>query len=67
MSMKNSNDTIGNRIRDLPAWSSVPQTTGQLRAAQSKGGDVTNILVFTAPGLQGFGNIKSTELARSIF
>jgi hypothetical protein len=25
MSMKNSNDTIGNRARDLPACSEVPQ------------------------------------------
>ena len=25
--MKNSNDTIGNRTRDLPAWSGVPQPT----------------------------------------
>jgi hypothetical protein len=25
MSMKNSNDTIGNRTRDLPACSAVPQ------------------------------------------
>jgi hypothetical protein len=27
MAMKNSNDTIGNRIRDLPACSAVPQST----------------------------------------
>jgi len=27
MSMKNSNDTIGNRTRDLPACSAVPQPT----------------------------------------
>jgi hypothetical protein len=26
MSMKNSNDTIGNRSRDLPVCSAVPQT-----------------------------------------
>jgi hypothetical protein len=25
MSMKNSNDTIGNRSRDLPVFSAVPQ------------------------------------------
>jgi hypothetical protein len=30
--MKNSNDIIGNRTRDLPAYSSVPQTTAPLRA-----------------------------------
>jgi hypothetical protein len=27
MSMKNSNDTIGNRTRDIPACSAVPQLT----------------------------------------
>jgi hypothetical protein len=27
MSMKNSNDTIGNQTRDLPACSTVPQPT----------------------------------------
>jgi len=32
MSMKNSNDTIGYRIRDLPAFSAVPQTTAPSRA-----------------------------------
>jgi hypothetical protein len=25
MSIKNSNDTIGNQFRDLPVWSAVPQ------------------------------------------
>jgi hypothetical protein len=29
--MKNSNDTIGNRTRDLPACSAVPQPTAQPR------------------------------------
>jgi len=29
MSMKNSNDTIGNRTRDLPACSAVPQDTAE--------------------------------------
>jgi hypothetical protein len=32
MSMKNSNDTIGYRIRDLAAFSAVPQTTAPSRA-----------------------------------
>ena len=32
MSMKNSNDTIGNRTGDLPACSAVPQPTGPPRA-----------------------------------
>jgi len=27
MSMKNSKDTIGNRIREIPACSAVPQPT----------------------------------------
>ena len=29
--MKNSSDTIGNRIRDLPACSAVPQPTAPMR------------------------------------
>jgi len=29
--MKNSSDTIGNRTRDLPACSTVPQTTASPR------------------------------------
>jgi hypothetical protein len=32
MSTKNSNDDIGNRTRDLPACSAVPQPTAPLRA-----------------------------------
>ena len=32
MSMKNSNDTVGNRNRDLPAFSAVPQPTAPPRA-----------------------------------
>ena len=32
MSMKNSSDTIGNRTRDLPACSAVPQPTAPPRA-----------------------------------
>jgi hypothetical protein len=32
MSMKNSNDTIGNRTRDLPAGRAVPQPTAPPRA-----------------------------------
>jgi len=31
MSMKNFNDTIGNRTRDLPACSAVPQPTAPPR------------------------------------
>ena len=32
MSMKNSSDTTGNRTRDLPTWSAVPQPTAPPRA-----------------------------------
>jgi len=32
MSMKNSSDAIGNRTRDLPAFSAVPQPTAPPRA-----------------------------------
>ena len=32
MSMKTSSDTIGNRIRDVPAFSAVPQPTAPPRA-----------------------------------
>jgi hypothetical protein len=32
MSMKNSNDTIGNRTRDLPVCSAVPEQIAPLRA-----------------------------------
>jgi len=31
MSMKNSNDIIGNGTRDLPTWNAVPQPTALLR------------------------------------
>jgi len=31
MSIKNSNDTIGNRTRDLPARSAVPEPSAPLR------------------------------------
>jgi hypothetical protein len=32
MSIKNSNDTVENRTRDLPACNTVPQPTAPLRA-----------------------------------
>ena len=31
MSMKNSNDNVGNRTRDVPAGSAVPQPTASMR------------------------------------
>ena len=34
--MKNSSDTIGNRTRDLPACSAVPQSTAPPRAPFTK-------------------------------
>jgi len=33
--MKHSSDTIGNRTRDLPACSAVPQPTASLRTPTS--------------------------------
>jgi len=35
--MRNFNDTIGNRTRDLPACSSVPQTTAPPRKKKESG------------------------------
>ena len=35
MSMENSDDTIGNRTRDLPARGAVPQPTAPPRASSS--------------------------------
>jgi len=36
MSIKNSNDTIGNRTRDLPTCDAVPQPTAPPRAPVSR-------------------------------
>jgi hypothetical protein len=36
MAMKNSNDTIGNRTRDLPACCAVPQPTAPPRSPMQK-------------------------------
>ena len=36
MSMKNTNDTIGNRIRILPTCSAVPQPTAPPRAPKGR-------------------------------
>jgi len=40
MSMKNSSDTIGNRTRDLPTCSAVPQPTALLRVLELTGREV---------------------------
>jgi hypothetical protein len=42
--MKNSNDTIGNRTRDLPACSAVPQQTAPPRAPIEIQYDILNII-----------------------
>ena len=44
MSMKNSNATIGNRTRDLPACSAVPQPTAPPRALQFRWGTLPNFV-----------------------
>jgi len=36
MSIKNSSDTIGNRTRDIPAYSAVPQSTALPRAPEKR-------------------------------
>jgi hypothetical protein len=56
MSMKNFNDTIGNRTRDLPACSAVPQPTAPplalLRNQQSPKCFITLPPVMKSPQLQ---------------
>jgi len=47
--MKNSSDTIGNRTRDLPACSAVPQPTASPRALEmDPGGSEKHTLGITA-------------------
>ena len=41
--MKNSDDTIANRTRDLPACSAVPQPTAQPRATDPNAKNTRNI------------------------
>jgi len=47
MSMENSNDTIGNRTRDLPTCSTVPQPTALPRAPISK--KIPNLIINYGP------------------
>jgi len=55
MSMKKSNDTIGNRTRDLPTCSPVPQPTALPRAPQyCRYGNVILVTI----NLQTKANIK---------
>ena len=54
MSMKNSNDTIGNRTRDLPDCSAVPQPTAPSRApVESK----QLLLLFSILNVEGLRDI----------
>ena len=46
--MKNSNDNIGNRTRDLPACSAVPQPTALPRAPAHGSVHRNNILVYNS-------------------
>jgi hypothetical protein len=46
MSMKNSNDTIGNQTHDLPNGSAVPQPTALLRAPGEYGGCRMKVILF---------------------
>ena len=43
--MKNSNDTIGNRTRDLPACSAVPQPTYIYRVIQEESAILREMIV----------------------
>jgi hypothetical protein len=45
--MKNSNDTIGNQTRDVPACSAVPQPTASPRAKQECSVDITKRISVT--------------------
>ena len=44
MSMKNSNDTIGNRTRDLPTFSAMPQPTAPRRTPRSEASYIHNCI-----------------------
>jgi len=41
--MKNSNDTVGNRTRNLPTCSAVPQPTAPPRAPDVRNGEHQNL------------------------
>jgi hypothetical protein len=53
MSMKNSNDIIGNRTHDLPACSSLPQPTGPPCAPD----DISRDPIFEEPKTRMVNNI----------
>ena len=50
MSMKNSNDTLGNRTRDLPTCRAVPQPTAPPHAPSSSVDDTKSFQPLYAPG-----------------
>jgi hypothetical protein len=52
MSMKNSNDTIGNRTHKLPAFSAVPQPTAPPHAPSEKHVLVMNYQLIEGENLQ---------------
>ena len=49
MSMKNSNSTIGNQTRDLPACSAVPQPTAVPGAPNTAVRNSNHALVYSFP------------------
>ena len=60
MSMKNCNDAFGNRTRDLPACSVVPQPTASPGAPQNK--ETQIIILITCE--QVFGNRQYIKMGR---
>jgi hypothetical protein len=60
--MKNSNDTIGNRTRDLPTFSAVPQSTAPLRAT-SLVGIVNRLRAHTVPLIMDVGGSVARDKA----
>ena len=55
MSMKNSNDTIGNRTRELPTCSAVPQPTAPPRTPYNFGNPVYVFYLTFQHSVQLFG------------
>jgi len=61
MSMKKSNDTIGNRTRDLPTCSAVPQPTAPPRAP-----NILNILIFNIKRSSNFPKVLMRALRMEV-
>jgi len=64
MSMKNFNHTIGNRTRDLPACSAVPQPTALLGANNRR--NTMRVLLSTAVVLSGDSTCSKHGLGRRL-